>query len=318
MLVSLVLAACASAIEGDALHVDRPVAVRNMRAINLIYLRLAPDVPNLSKGEKCVALTSDIANDFRSIGPIYEDAETIRLSSKFAKGIGNGLTVWAELPLLFRGGGFLDPIIDWWHQNILHWSDPGRNNSRFGNSVVQYDGKYRFGSAGGLGDITLGATKEISQNLQIYAALKVPSGDASKLLGSGAFDLGLGTSARFRLHSKLSLHAQLAFIAQGKSTRVPNARGVVDQEVVALVWHPNSRDAWILQWQSESSPTRTGISGVDAPHRIVTFAFRRKVCDRSELELYFSEDRDLFNGHWPEGANLGADFSCGARWTIRF
>ena len=107
-------------------------------------------------------------------------------------------------------------------------------------------------------------------------------------------------------------------ILQGAAPELEGERTLVHQEALALIYQPNSRDEWVLQWQGESSAVETGVSGSDATHRLVTFGYQRRLGTREFLQLYFSEDRDLFNGTWPEGANIGPDFTIGARWSRAF
>ena len=62
----------------------------------------------------------------------------------------------------------------------------------------------------------------------------------------------------------------------------------------------------------------TGVAGSDATHRHLTFGYRRYLGKSEDLELYFNEDRDVFNGKFPEGANIAPDFSIGIAWTRHF
>lgn len=269
-----------------------------------------------AKGEWSVDLT--IANDLRRIGVLDEDAEIDRLSLGRRWSLGVDREVWLEVPILSRGSGFLDEIIDWWHRNVLRWTDSARDFTPHRRSVIALDGEYSFGSASGLGDVTIGATQAFGPRLSASAALKIPSGDPSRLLGSGAFDVGFSVDYRAPIARRWSLHTQIGLVAQGTATRLPGTRGLVDQEAVAVIYAPNSRDTWIAQWQGERSPIVTGVPGADATHRLITFGYRRRLSAHETLELFFSEDRDLFNGAFPEGANVGPDFTGGIRYRVRF
>jgi len=222
-----------------------------------------------------------------------------------------------EVPILVRGGGVQDPLIDWWHANILHWSDGLRNSTPFGRSVVNVPGS-SFGSASGLGDISGFLAKNLGHGLTLTAGLKIPTGNADQLLGSGNVDAGLYAQKAWSLGRRVYLHTQLGVVAQGKAKDLDSARGLVHQEGLALVWQVNSRDAWVGQWQGESSAVVTGVPESDATHRLITIGYKRKLSHTQILDLYFSEDRDLFSGNFPEGANIGPDFTMGARLNIRF
>jgi len=261
------------------------------------------------------------ANDFRQAsslaGLVKEDEETERFAFRYGEGLRNGYQWNVEVPFLFRGGGFQDPIIDWWHANVLHWSDSLRDSTPFGHSQVDVPGS-SFGSAGGLGDISGSITKVFSHGLAVTAGLKLPTGSSSDLLGSGNFDAGVYVQKPWPIMRRVTLHAQLGLIAQGKAKDLDSARGLVHQEGFAIVWQPNGRDAWIAQWQGESSAVVTGVPESDATHRLITFGYKRRLSRKQMLDLYFSEDRDLFSNSFPEGANIGPDFTMGVRLNFKF
>lgn len=295
-----------------------PIQTRNHRAIALAFLRMPLAGPALGKGERAWEVGLTTANDFRSRPGMFEDAEIDRLEVLYRMGWQKNRELWFSGALLNRGGGFLDPIIDWWHRNILGWTDKIRDITPYGGSTILLDGEYQFGSAAGLGDVTVGLTQTLNPRLSASVALKLPTGDAARLMGSGAPDLGVSVDYRFPIARKFSGHAQVGVVLQGKATRLPATRSLIDQECLALIYTPNSRDSWIVQWQSERAPITTGARGADASHRLVTFGFRRQMSARETIELYFSEDRDLFNGKWPEGANVGPDFTAGVRYGWKF
>lgn len=261
------------------------------------------------------------ANDFRRVssgsGLVVEDQETERLSFRYREGMRNDFEWSVEVPILSRGGGFQDPLIDWWHANILHWSDGLRNSTPFGRSVVDVPGS-SFGSATGLGDVSGFLAKRFAHGLTVTAGVKLPTGDAEKLLGSGNADAGLYAQKAWSLGRRFYFHAQFGFVAQGKAKELQSARGLVHQEGIALVWQPNGRDAWVGQWQGESSAVVTGVPESDATHRLITFGYQRRLSHSQMLSLYFSEDRDLFSGNFPEGSNIGPDFTMGAVLSFRF
>jgi hypothetical protein len=258
-----------------------------------------------------------VANDFRSLPGLEEDYEVTRLAITRRFGLAGRSEWWLEGVLCARTGGLLDGLIDWWHANVLHWSDPLRVAAARGRSRVHAAGQYDFGTAVGLGDLTEGWSRSLSSRATVVVAMKIPTGDPSKLLGSGAADFGASLTYTVPIHRRLTIQTQFGAVVQGRAKRLPNTRTLVDQQCLALVWHPNSRDSWIAQWQSEGAPISTGIPGADGPHRILVFGFRRKLDERSSIELHFTEDRDVVNGRVPAIAHIGPDFGFGIRYRIR-
>ena len=85
----------------------QPLDVRNQRSVSMAFLRLSPRSHTI--GEEVFSYSLTGANEFRQGAQIDEDAETWRLTFAYGKGLGNGLEVFAEVPLVERGGGYMDP-----------------------------------------------------------------------------------------------------------------------------------------------------------------------------------------------------------------
>ncbi|MFZ4507165.1 MAG: DUF3187 family protein [Fimbriimonas sp.] len=295
-----------------------PIETLNHRMASLAFYRFAPREATVAD-QRSWRFEWNQANDFRLLSKgsliVEEDYEVTRLNIvrqvPFARG---DLTV--RLPLLSRGAGFLDPIIDGWHKNVLGWSDPIRNSTPFGRSTIQMPGS-RFGSATGIGDVSATYTKPVCRDLSVSGAVKLPIGNARQLLGSGGLDAGLAVNFSRQLGPAWRVHALAGGVAQSPAKDLDSTRGLVQQAALSLVYASNSRDRWIVQWQSEASPTVTGVPGADASHRLVTFGYRRRLSAHESLDAFFMEDRDLFNGRIPEGANTGPDFSIGFYYSIR-
>lgn len=305
----------------DTAHLS-PLSTGNQRAIVLPFLRFEPRGTVLTQGDRAFSVHLSAANDLRQMsqGPdlyLSEDHETQRLGLAYQAGIGNGVDWSVRVPVLFRNGGFLDPLIEWWHENIIGVRN-FRSDVPYGRSEVIVPGSPRFGSAGGLGDISFSLSKQISPRLVGTVGLKLPTGDASKLLGSGAVDGGASLDYRLAWGPRTAVFAQAALVGQGKATQLESARGLVHQEALAVAYATNSRDSWVLQWQSEASPLTTGIAGSDSTHRILSLGFCRQLSDRQTLQLFFTEDGDWENYRVSEVANLGPDFTVGVSLTTRF
>lgn len=249
---------------------------------------------------------------------VEEDYEVQRLRLLYRGGMRNGLEWSAELPILSRGGGFQDPIIDWWHANVLKWSDQDRDNTRFGRSRVRVPGATFNGSADGLGDISGFLSKSLGKGFVGSVGVKIPTGDAGNLLGSGGVDAGVYLQARYPLMRKLFLHGQLGLVWQGGAKELEDVRALVHQEGIALVWQKNSKDAWIAQWQGEASALDSGVAESDRTHRLLTIGYKRKLSSSQMLDLFFSEDQDVFRGRAPEFVSTGPDFTMGIMFSTRF
>ena len=211
----------------------------------------------------------------------------------------------------------MDPIITWWHDTILPPSYRVRNFLPFGQCFVTIPGVGTFRSANGIGDLSFYLRKKLNSKFVLAVGAKAPTGNAGGLLGSGNVDGGVNLEYRTKVARKLQFDASIGAVAQGRPTVLKNARGLVDQEFFAFTYKRDSRDSWVVQWQSEASPTRVGLESNDGPHRILTFGYQRKLSPTQRLDLYFQEDHDLLPGN-PDIVNIAPDFTIGARIAQRF
>lgn len=292
-----------------------PVETRNNRAASLVFLRFDPRGGILAPSERSLQVGLSSANDLRFDGLLREDAETERLSLRWRGGVQRG--EWTlEVPFLSRGGGFMDPLIDGYH-NLLGIHNL-RDDVSYGHSEIDLPGSGRFGSASGIGDVVGAFSRPMGPQAFWTFGIKLPTGNAAQLLGSGGVDVGASFYARWKLGPRFTLFGQAGVVAQGPAPKLAHERGLIDQESLALEWRPNSRDGWVLQWQSEPSAIRTGLKFSDGPHRMLTVGYNRRIDASDSLQAFFSEDGDFLNYKAPELVNVAPDFTIGVRWTRRF
>lgn len=292
-----------------------PIETRNGRAASLAFLRLGPRGELLRPGERLLGLQLLSANNLKFEGPTREDQETERLGLRLRWGVRQG--EWSlELPFLARGGGFQDPFIEGWHSLF------GINNFRgtipFGRSEQTLPGSGSFGSAAGIGDVNGAFSRPIGPNAFFSVGLKLPTGNAGGLLGSGGVDFAASYYQRWKLANRFDLHGQLGGVVQGDTPRLSGTRSLVHEESLALVFRANSRDEYVLQWQGEPSALKTGDATLDGPHRQLSFGFSRRVGAKDWLQLYFNEDGDFLNYRVPALVNLAPDFTIGVNYSRRW
>ncbi len=291
------------------------LAVRNHRSASLAFLRFTPRSHTLEINESRTSYSFVMANEFRRIGPIDEDAETWRLGLEYGRGLRDGNEWWVELPVMSRSGGVLDPVIDWWHSYVLGDPNPVRDATAQGRSHIEFPGSSAFGSAVGVGDLTVGVARQIDRRLVGRVGVKLPTGNPSMLTGSGGIDVGGAVDVHVPVSFGVALDLNGAYVLQGRAPRLGNARRGVYSSAVAATWSPNGRDSWTLQWNAEQSPTKTGDPMLDGDHRVVSFGLTRNTGRDSFLQVYFSEDGDFRWFRFPGGATVGPDFTIGVRFV---
>jgi hypothetical protein len=208
----------------------------------------------LAANESSLQLTGNLANNSihsESDGErIRLDGETYRLALAWKRGITADWQVGIELPYFTHLEGWMDGLIENWH-DMLGLSNSNRDDwSR--NALV-----YRYESAegeqvlvnrneGGVGDLVLSLSHALDadsgRRLALHANLKLPTGDADALLGSGAVDLAFWLSGAdkgpFR-RMPLHFYGQVGLLLKGEADLLQDRqRDLVYFASLGAGWRP--------------------------------------------------------------------------------
>lgn len=234
LLMTLVVAANSATAAQD--NLPAPFSIKNQNPfIQIFGLPTTQQARLLPANGEAIEVALDIANNStinKTAGneTITLDGESYRLSLSLRRAVGNGIEVAAELPLVGHHNGVMDNFIEGWH-DTFGLTNSERNQSP--SNVLNYDYR-RNGIAvmsiaqpdNGLGDIRLSAAKKLYHDakgaLSLHASLKLPTGDADQLHGSGAPDLALSAaqmSERWLSRWQLSTFFNGGLLLLGKSDR---------------------------------------------------------------------------------------------------
>jgi hypothetical protein len=147
------------------------------------------------------SLVGNIASHFRFVSAGNEDlildGETWRLDMIYERRVTTAWTVAAELPIVRNSGGVLDDFIDAWH-SAFKLPDGNRNSRPEDELQFYYDdgagpSYFRSQADTGFGDLMLSAARPVGRDgsWRLKFSLKLPTGDADLLAGSGAADAAI-------------------------------------------------------------------------------------------------------------------------------
>lgn len=213
----------------------------------------------LPPGEIRYAIDLDLANHADSGSTPAEsvvlDGESHYLSLAFRRGMSDRLVLGVDVPFVRHSGGFLDASIENWH-DFWGLSNSQRSGPR-GQLSLRYENPELAGfglesSTGGLGDIRLNANFLLwrepagaDRRFGIQAGLKLPTGDASELLGSGAVDYSLAfhaSDATLMSRPRIGLSASVGVLFLGSGDVLPEIqRDAVAFGGLAAAWHASDR-----------------------------------------------------------------------------
>ena len=314
-----------------------PIAVRDARPYNLLFLQFTPETADvLPPRANTYNLHLEISNnllapDANGQARVREDNEYQRLLFTWKRGLGREMELAVSVPLQWRDGGILDGILSGYHSLFGFQGngpdDPtGRDFFRKYQSTLlltnaQGQTVINQGNAFGLGEtnvtIKRGLIRQTGRSaLAARLGVKLPTGNATLLLGSGNVDAGLSVDGRYSLGRDIVVYANVGGALLGHASRVPGAQANTLQTLVALEYRANNRDSFVLQTDGNTRVVRTGVRFADGWQSTATFGYHRVLDRHHLLTLSFSENGDIHNYHLPAFSNLGPDFSvsAGVQW----
>lgn len=286
--------------------------------LQVFGLPAAEGADTCSPGETAFALSLDIGNhadaDDLDGASAEIDGESYFLNLGFRRGLGSGVEIGLDLPLVAHSEGFLDGPIEKWHDfwGLSNSRREGlRNQLRFRYAAPDGDIFELVSPAGGIGDLRLSAALPLGQaaggtaKFALRAAIKLPTGDADELLGSGAVDYSLSFHADRSLPMagrEMRLSALVGAVFPGDSDTLPVAQhDVVGIAGGAVAWQVTRRLALIGQLNAQSAiyGSRLDVIGGESVQLSVGggYAF-----SRGTMSLTFGLVEDLFD-------NVTTDFT---------
>lgn len=183
------------------------------------------------------ATRADIAYDWSSSGTIQvvdgeelvADAEMRALNVVLQHRFRERLVARVRVPWLYRGAGVLDSFIEDWH-DALGFPQGSRRRLPHDQVLIGYarDGEIRYlteTSTSGLGDVALDAGLALHESPRVAASawlsLKLPTGDASSLLGSGAVDCAATLSGEWAVWTGWTVYGQASYTYLGRGSLLP-------------------------------------------------------------------------------------------------
>lgn len=202
----LLVAALASPARGAPLEILPFQTANRSPAIQIFGLPGPGTALLLSPGESRAELALDLANNFTQAATAGEsaffDSESYRLAFAFHHGLAAGFEAGIEIPYLRHSGGHLDGFIEGFH-DLFGMPQGGRTSAPRNRLYLHYRNsgqreEHPDHASGGLGDLRLHGAWQLLRSTNgaprggsLHLALKLPTGDSDRLLGSGGTDLAL-------------------------------------------------------------------------------------------------------------------------------
>ncbi|MCP4266070.1 MAG: DUF3187 family protein [Candidatus Brocadiaceae bacterium] len=163
------------------------------------------------------------------------DGETYRANFKIRYGVSERWEFGIDMPYVAHDGGSMDGLIEGFHE-IFGLDNTNRELYTRDNLLYSYieNGHQLLRidrSMGGVGDVRLSAaymlSKENNRQWSLRTGLKLPTGDAEKLTGTGSTDISLSlhmSESQWLTSPALTLHASAGVLLMGDGEVLPTIR----------------------------------------------------------------------------------------------
>ncbi len=289
------------------------VELRPLQVSNQAPLAVLCGLPTLDRarlltdGEYEAGFRWDLSNNYtlssNGSEQLVFDGESSRIALRLDRGFAGGWEAGIEVPLIAHRKGSLDGFIEGWH-DFFGLPQGGRDEaaddqleySYRKNSVTLFDQQQE---ETGLGDIRLLLGKQLSRSadsaLAAHASLELPSGDDSKLLGSGSIDLAVWVSGdRFWQLSgqRVALHYGGGLLLTDSGGLLSSQRRpLVGTATLGLAWSNWEWLALQLQLDAHSSLFEdSGLRQLSDASAQLAIGGAVAVSEKTRLELAVVED----------------------------
>lgn len=312
-----------------------PADLRNQRPYQLLFLNFEPEsAVVLNPGEKRVEAQFDIGNDLLlpySTGPtVHEDTETQRLELNESRGIAPGLEASVSGSLMWRNGGFTDKIAQTYH-NFIGFNHPtpdvnvGRKSISSYHSIVQLLGAdgtpiINAGPAFGIGDVSFflkqSLCREENRAVSARIGIKLPTGNAAQLLGSGGTDYGADLDSSFQIGRRTALYSNLSYVLQHADAHFAGrAADHVAHSMLAIEYRKTATASWILQNDIAGAGIKTGNKFADGLNSGIAIAYKTRCTNNSVWTYAATENGDILQYKFHGIANVGPDITWSVGWS---
>lgn len=303
-----------------------PFPVRNFQPLQLIFLGMPGErAAVLKKGTLDLRIeladTSTVFNDQSPPTTVRMKLETVRSGLFFRYGLTERLEVALEVPAYYRYRGILEGAITA-VERMTTGLAPARK-ALAGTSFVfnaTRNGRTLFNAGDGemgWGDTTMFAKYQfLTETLEMPAvslrvAVKLPTGDATRVFGSGHPDFGVGLALEKRVAARWILYGNLnGIFPTGEVAGLTVQPAMSGMLAAEYLWSSNV--SFVGHFDYYTSPYHgTGSPVLDEGVSEVVFGFNYHLKDNLLWQVYGIENLDFNRGS-------AADFTVSTVMTYRF
>ncbi len=252
-----------------------------------------------------IELANNFTQNTNGTEAIVIDGESLRSNIVLGYGLSDRWEIGIEIPYIRHAGGHLDNFIERWH-NLFGL--PGGGRKDVPQDLLQYQYANGSGAAvnltsqsSGVGDITLTAGFLLKQGdsirdarITLRGGVKLPTGNATRLLGSDGRDVHLGvyySQPSFLGIDSLFGHANVGVINLGNNK-------IFHQEVNdwaaygsgTVVWQASTRMSLKAQFDFHSAIYDSGLRQLGQTSGLLSLGGSLMITPKMRLDISVGED----------------------------
>lgn len=282
---------------------SEPLVVTNLSPLASLRALPSQRSADVSEGlavDAHLAFASHFVAQSSGAEALFLDGETTRFELTTRYGFGDRWDVSLMLPWVSQDGGFLDPIINGWH-DFFGMSDGGR--SQFPEDQLRYRWQApgvdvdHVTSAAGLGDLQLAVNRVLwageREQVALGAGYQFATGNAEDFTGSGAGDAWVVLRFTGRQHSRLPLswHGQIGYTRAGDTDLLgPDQNRNLWFAGLAVDWALSPRWSLLAQYDGHAGLADSSLDALGDSAAMLSFGARWQATPRWGVELSFVED----------------------------
>jgi hypothetical protein len=288
------------------LEAGGPLTVFNDAPLRQVFIRALPQGgcpvrrPTYEMGLHVANQYVDLADGSRVA---FLDSELYRLDMTAAYPLGHTREIRIEVPLQARSGGFLDGLIESWH-DLLGLPQDTRLQRARNRSILEISDSTagrplidETGEEAGLGDVTVRFLQRLSSPaawgaVALRMAVKLPTGSSTEIFGSGAPDIAFGVAASWRVLRTVRLDTDfdVALLGDSPLSDELDQSGTLTQALVGFEWRAWPNLGLLAQLQSESAPLVVGLPDVDRRSLVLAWGVQHALSRHLQAEVALAED----------------------------
>lgn len=286
-----------------------PFQIRDQNPFNLVHGQPLPvnaeiTLKNQWTLNTSLAITNTPNMQQTNNESIFLDYESYYLNTGFQYGLDDNWALKIDLPVIYRGAGFLDSSINDWH-NFFHLPQGNRPGIPDNQYQINRTENTRVltnleASSTGIGDLQLSLGHQISSSeqscLSVWTSLKLPTGDADKLNGNDAIDLSAWIALNkkpgenWRLNTNAGLVLPAIVVTGDETATNTDISSYVLFGYMMLAWQPLDILSLKVQLEAHSSYYKNSALRILGSTYLATFGGTVHINQCNSINLAFSED----------------------------